>query len=88
MGTGLTILVFSVLGVAMLVALIAMVRTGKPIRFCLGSLLQGICALAAVNIVGIFSGVSLGLSWFSVAGCAAFGVPGVITMLLMRCIAL
>lgn len=88
MGTGLTILVFSVLGVAMLVALIAMVRTGKPIRFCLGSLLQGICALAAVNIVGTFSGVSLGLSWFSVAGCAAFGVPGVITMLLMRCIAL
>ncbi len=88
MGTGLTILVFFVLGIAVLAALIAMVRTGKPVRFCLGSLLQGLCALAAVNVVGTFSGVSLGLSWFSVAGCAAFGVPGVVTMLFMRLLAL
>lgn len=88
MGKGLTVLVFGILGIAVLVTLVSMVRTGKPIRTFLWSLVQGISALGAVNLAAVMTGVSLGFSWLSVAGCAVFGIPGVISMLLMRCIAL
>lgn len=88
MSVWLSVLVGVVAGAAILWVLITLVRTGKPIRHLLASCVQGICAIAAVDIVGIFTGVSLGFGWFTMLGCAAFGMPGVISMLLMRLIAL
>lgn len=88
MSIWLSVLVGICIGAAMLAVLITLIRTGKPIRYLLTSLIQGICAIAAVDIVGMFTGVSLGFSWFNMLGCAAFGMPGVISMLLMRLIAM
>ena len=87
MGTWLSILVAVTAGIAMLVTLVVLVRSGKPFRFVLASFVEGVCAIAAVNIAGIFTGVSLGFNWFTLVGSAAFGVPGVIAMLLLRLIA-
>ena len=66
--------------------LVTLVRTRRPIRRTIGSFLQGVSALAAVNVSGIVTGVSLGLNWFSFAVCAALGVPGVIGLLLLKVI--
>ena len=88
MGTALTVLVGTVLGIAVLTVLVITVRSGHPMRYWLTSLVQGVCAIAAVDVVGIFTGVSLGFSWFSFACCTAFGMPGVISLLLMRLLAL
>ncbi len=60
----------------------AMIRTRRPVRSLLGSTLQGFCALAAVNVTGIITGVTLGVNWLSATCCALLGVPGVITLLL------
>ena len=84
----LTAFVYAALGVAALVMLVTYAKTRKPLRMAFGSLVEGVCAMAAVDIVGIFSGVSLGFGTFSLACCAVFGIPGVISMLLMRAIAL
>ena len=56
------------------------------IRRWLGSALQGGCALAAVNVAGAFTGVSLGLNALSGIACAVLGVPGVITLLFLKLI--
>ncbi len=88
MSVWLSVLVGIVVGAAMLAVLVTLVRTGKPIRQLFTSLIQGVCAIAAVDIVGVFTGISLGFGWFTILGCAAFGMPGVISMLLMRLIAL
>ena len=66
--------------------LIGAIKTKRPIRSLLGSALQGACALAAVNVTGMFTGVSLGLNLLSGIACVAAGVPGVITLLLLRLI--
>lgn len=66
--------------------LITAFRNGRPLRRLLGGTAQGACALAAVNVAGAFTGVSLGLNWLSAVACVALGVPGVITLLLLKAI--
>ncbi len=76
-------------GVAVLVLLavwIALFRSKKPVRGLLGSGAQGLCALAAVNVAGAFTGVSLGLNLLSGLSCLFLGVPGVVTLLVLKVI--
>ncbi|MBO5928807.1 MAG: pro-sigmaK processing inhibitor BofA family protein [Clostridia bacterium] len=80
------VFLYSVAGVLGVSIFVGAVRTGKPIRSLLGGALQGACALAAVNVACAFTGVSLGINWFSGAVCLALGVPGVITILLLKLI--
>ncbi|MBR2405955.1 MAG: pro-sigmaK processing inhibitor BofA family protein [Clostridia bacterium] len=77
---------YGVGGVLAVVLLAALFRSGRPVRRLLGSTLQGACALAAVDVVGAFTGVSLGINWLSGVACAALGVPGIITLLLLKLI--
>ncbi len=72
--------------VCAVVLLRSLVRGRRPIRDLFVGTVQGACALAAVNVAGAFTGVSLGINWFSVVACSAFGVPGVIGMLLLKLI--
>ncbi len=83
---GITIFLWCLAVGVGLAVLIGAVKTGRPIRSLLGSALQGASALAAVNVTGMFTGVSLGLNLLSGVACAAAGVPGVITLLLLKLI--
>lgn len=73
-------------GIAAVAEGVAAVKTGRPVRAVLGSGLQGLCALAAVNVTGTFTGVSLGLNLFSGGCCVVLGIPGVIALLLEKII--
>ncbi len=88
MGTTMSIVTGLVLGAGMMAVAVTMVRTGRPVRRLLASFVEGICAIAAVDVIGVFTGVSMGFGWFSIIGCAAFGMPGVISMLLMHALTL
>ena len=82
-------LTIALCGVAVLVLLavwIALFRSKKPVRGLLGSGAQGLCALAAVNVAGAFTGVSLGLNLLSGLSCLFLGVPGVVTLLVLKVI--
>jgi pro-sigmaK processing inhibitor BofA len=86
MSLWLQILVYAV-GIGLVIAVItALFRTKKPIRALVGSGAQGVCALAAVNILGTFTGVSLGLNVFTGLCCAVLGIPGVISLLVLKII--
>ncbi len=58
--------------------------TRRPIRALMASALEGICALAAVNVFSVFSGVTLGVTTFSVAVSSVLGIPGVAALLVMQ----
>ena len=66
--------------------LIGACLTRRPIRALASSAFQGLCALAAVNAVSAWSGVTLGLTWFSVAVCGVLGIPGAVTLLVLQVI--
>ena len=74
------------LGIAAVLVLVALAaaRHPHPVRTGLASVLSGIGALGAVNLLAPFTGVSIafnGLSWlFSVL----LGIPGVTTLLLLK----
>ncbi len=86
MSLWLRILVGAV-GVCLIVVVaVALIRSKRPVRGLIGSGAQGLCALAAVNVVGAFTGVSLGLNLLSGLSCLVLGVPGVVALLILKVI--
>ncbi len=71
-------------GVIALAVLVTVFRGRNPVRRLIGSGVQGLCALAAVNVAGAFTGVSLGLGLFSGIYCVLLGIPGVLSLLVIR----
>ncbi len=82
----LQIAVYAVGGVIALSVLVTLFRTRRPVRRWLCSGVEGLCALAAVNIAGAFTGVSLGLGVFTGLCCLVLGIPGVVGLLLLKLI--
>ena len=80
------ILVGVIGGGGLLAVVAALVRSGRPLRGLISTALQGLCALAAVNGTGMFTGVTLGLGWVTGAVAALLGLPGVVGLLLSRLI--
>ncbi len=73
-------------GGGLLAVIVALVRSGRPLRGLISTALQGLCALAAVNVTGMFTGVTLGLGWVTGTVAALLGLPGVVGLLLSRLI--
>ena len=86
MSLGMWIAVGIVGSAVALAVIIALFRSGKPIRGLVGTGAQGICALAAVNVAGAFTGVSLGRNLLSGLSCVVLGIPGVVTLLFLKLI--
>ena len=80
----LRILVYTVAVCTGVAVLMAAIRTGKPLRRLAVSGTQGLCALGLVDVLGAFTGVSLGVSWFTAGVGTVLGIPGVIGLLMMR----
>lgn len=74
-------------GAAALVAVaVALVFTGHPLKALGKSAAGGFLSLAAVNVIGGLTGVSLGLGWLSAAVCTVLGLPGVAMLLFLKSI--
>ncbi len=86
MSLGLSIVAGIVGAAVALAVIVALFRSGKPVRGLVGSSAQGICALAAVNVAGAFTGVSLGLNLLTTLTCVVLGIPGVVTLLFLKLI--
>lgn len=69
---------------ALLVVLQVIVKAERPVRRAVGGVVTGLCALAAVNLTGIFTGVSLPLSPLALGVSGVAGIPGVTLLLLLN----
>ncbi|MBQ4618070.1 MAG: pro-sigmaK processing inhibitor BofA family protein [Clostridia bacterium] len=72
------------LAVVLTAVLIGALLTRRPLQALGGSALSGVGALMAVNVVGIFSGVTLAVNAFSMTVCALLGIPGVILLAVLQ----
>ena len=84
MGLWISIGFWGLCGGIMLAVFIAAVRAGRPLRRLLGCGIQGVCAVAAVNVAGAFTGVSLGLNMLTLGSAFILGIPGIIGLLLLK----
>ena len=72
-------------GVAAILAVtIAAISTKHPLKALGKSAAGGFLSLAAVNVLGGLTGVSLGLGWLSVGVCTLLGLPGVAMLLFLK----
>lgn len=79
------IIVLSACGVfALLVVIQMIVRAPRPVQRAAGGVIMGLCALAAVDLTGFFTGVSLPLSPLTIGVSGAAGIPGVTMLLLLN----
>ena len=82
----LQILIYAALGTSALAIAVTLLRTKRPLRSLAGSAVQGLCGLAAVNIAGIYTGISLGINTMVLSTCAIFGIPGIAGLLFLKMI--
>ncbi len=68
----------------LLVALQVIVHAKRPVRRAVGGIFAGVGTLIAVNIAGIFTGVTLPFSLLSIGISGVAGMPGVTLMLLLQ----
>lgn len=74
-------------GAVCAVALIVFAFRGKhPFRTMLITALCGLIALAVVCVSGIFTGVTLPVNPWTVTCAAVGGIPGVVTLLILKLI--
>lgn len=74
--------IYIILGLAGLIVLISMVKTGRFFSALLLTALQGIAALFAADFTGSFIGVNLSINGFTLALSALGGIPAVIFLLI------
>ena len=77
-------LVCAVGAAALLAVSLAFFSTGHPLKSLGKSAATGFLTLAAVNVTGGLTGVSLGLGWLSVGVCTVLGLPGVTMLLFLK----
>ena len=66
----------------------AAAKSKKPIRTAMYSGVLGAASLGAVNIAASYTGVAIALNYGTALIAVVLGVPGVITMLLLRVLTL
>ena len=67
-----------------LVIIQLLIRSKKPIRKAVSGILTGLFSLFAVNLLGIFTNVTLPISLLSLGISAVAGIPGVTMLLLLK----
>ena len=62
------------------------IRSRRPLRSILLNAALGIGALIAINVTSRFTGVHIPINWYSVGGSGIFGLPAVLTLLILQLI--
>ena len=76
----------AVLSVFALALLVFLLRSRRPLRSILLNAALGIGALIAINVTSRFTGVHIPINWYSVGGSGIFGLPAVLTLLILQLI--
>lgn len=61
-------------------------RSGTVFKSFATTIFQGISSLLAVNVIGLFTGVSIALNWYTLGFVSFFGIPASISLLLLNTI--
>lgn len=78
-------LILLFMGIFLLVVIMyGMARSKKPLKSAFAGVCRGLLAFGAVNLTGLFTGISLPVSVLSLGWSAVAGIPGVITLVFLN----
>lgn len=69
-----------------LAVLLALIKGGKPVRGAISSVTGGLLSLLAVDVTGVFTGVTLGINPLTLGAGTVLGAPGIITLLVLKAV--
>lgn len=72
-------------GIYVLVIIISMIKSKRFFTVLFSTVLQGVCALFAVNFIGNFISVHIPINIYTLGLSSIGGLSGVITLLLCDC---
>lgn len=79
-------IIIGILSIGVLAVLIAMFKSKHFMRSLLVTAFQGIASMLAVNVIGLVSGVTIALNWYTLSAVGLFGMPGCIALTIIRLI--
>ena len=69
--------------IAGIVVLVSAFRSRHPVKGLFTSVFQGIASMMAVNVIGLMTGVTIAVNWYTLLTASLFGIPASITMVLL-----
>ncbi|HZJ78254.1 MAG TPA: pro-sigmaK processing inhibitor BofA family protein [Clostridia bacterium] len=84
MGLGLKIFLSIVTGLAVIIVLGQMVKSGHGFKGLFLTAIQGVIAIFAVNTAGLVTGVTVAVNWYTLGFGMLLGTPGVVSLLVMN----
>ncbi len=58
-------------------------KSGHLVKNIFTAAFQGLASLFAVNVLGLLTGVTLAVNWYTIVTVSLFGLPSAITLLLL-----
>lgn len=78
-----TVYVIIIVGFA--AVLFTALKSDHFIKNTLHSALTGILSMLSVNILGLLTGVSVAVNWYTLIFTSILGIPGTITFVILNC---
>ncbi len=70
--------------VSLICVCVQLKKTDKPLKNALVSAFFGAASLGAVNLMSLYTGVSIAVNYFTSFAAVVLGAPGIICLLLLR----
>ncbi len=78
----IVIILLIIIGVSAII--VSMLRSGHFFKNFFTTAFQGITSLLAVNVIGLITGVTIAINWYTIATVSVFGIPSSITFLILN----
>ena len=75
--------VIILLATGALAVYITAVKSGHFFKSLINSAFQGLASLLAVNVIGLLTGVTVALNWYTIVFSCVFGTPACIALLFL-----
>ena len=72
-----------ILSISFLAVIISVLKSKHILRNIISSTFQGLMSLLAVNVIGLLTGISIAINWYTIAFVSVFGMPSCIALLLI-----
>lgn len=81
----MTRIIYAIIIIGFVVISFTVLRSGHFIKNTLHSALTGVLSMLSVNVIGLLTGVTVAVNWYTLIFTAFFGIPGTITFVLLNC---
>ena len=67
----------------MVIPIITMIKKGSFLKSLFISAFQGLASLLAVNALGLLTGITVAINWYTVAASVCLGLPACLSLLIL-----